>query len=526
MSKMVGKHDTTAEPSRRRPLALKLSGLITRHSSTKGKKSPVTATVADEKASVFKFKRQRKTLSPEIAPEFEPLEVDLAKLEAFRLSEGWLETQTRDPDHDRTQQEQHPPPPTTPIADLFSNKSVLDVSASVVELGPSFSSLRTRTSSRPFSMIETQRPIYIDDTPATGSILDRGRPVESRRYVSDPLKKTKGLRNEPTPQDGTAAVGKITTPEYPPLERPHQDGSSSVTTESSTALQPQPPKIVGAGRHSMHAGVTPSLKKVPETTGAAQAPTSTSAMPLERIQTWRKSVTSSPMSAASSTSSLASTQAAAALPSQAPAPTARRVSTRGGVGNRLAWIRELEEKKSGSLSRDIGVLKKQAGSVSDKLAMFEGKKGLTAPSASRLPPLTRSNSTASRLSSAALSSTGPSSTGLESTSSTYGSIAASPRTSIDTIRSSHRASSVMSFYDDSFREKMETVVSGYATDKDGRSSSSSSSSENTEKKSRITAQFVSVKPSEKMDAGAVSPRTCQPEAGPSSVAATESEKGE
>ena len=37
----------------------------------------------------------------------------------------------------------------------------------------------------------------------------------------------------------------------------------------------------------------------------------------------------------------------------------RRTSARGGIANRLAWIRELEEKKSSGVNSDLGVLKKQ-----------------------------------------------------------------------------------------------------------------------------------------------------------------------
>lgn len=529
---MAGKHDTTTttEPSWR-PLQ-KLSGFITKHSSAKGKKSPEAT---DEKASVFKFKRQKKTSSSDNAPEFEPLEVDLDMVEAFRLSEGWLEkTQTGNTNNDREQQRRPEAPDNsvTPIADQFVSKSVLDVSNST-PLGRSSSENYSRRGSRPFSMIEPGPPADLSsiyDAPSAGSILDRGRPVESRRYVTDPLPKTKGLR-ELTSQDGTTNGDEtIATSKYAPLKPRPSDAGRSLTTKPGVSSELRPPKNVDpSNRHSMYAGATPSLSSVTARTRTAQSTSSSSsrsasATPLDRIQTWQKSVTSAPTSAASSSTS--SLTLGGGVPSQAAAPAAtRRVAGRGGVmGNRLAWIRELEEKKSnGNVNRDLPVLKKQAGSVSDKLAMFESKQGRAASPASRLPPLARSNSTTSRLSSV----------GLESASSAYGGdAAATPRTSLDTVRSSHRASSVMSYYDDTFREKMESIVIATADkDKsdDGKDKSDDGKAESNDKdkpeesqeKQRVTAQFVPVKvekPEEvKEEAEQVEedPQTRQLEAGPS-----------
>jgi hypothetical protein len=134
---------------------------------------------------------------------------------------------------------------------------------------------------------------------------------------------------------------------------------------------------------------------------------------------------------------------------------ARRVSPIGGVtSNRLAWIRELEEKKSGKVNDEPHGIKNSGGSVADKLAMFESKKTASAPPL-RLPPMSRSNST-SRSSAA----------GVESVFSTSSNVATvSSRTSTDTARSNHRSSSVMSYYDESFFKKMESVVGGLAPEK-------------------------------------------------------------
>ncbi|KAK7753504.1 hypothetical protein SLS62_004579 [Diatrype stigma] len=505
-NKMAGKHDS-AEPSWR-PLAQKLSGFM-KHSSAKPKKAPETTTV-DEKSSVFKFKRQKKTSSPETAPHFEPLEVDVDILEAFRLSEGWLETNTRnpadqkrDPNRNQSGEQQRPPDrsnSSTPIGDMFAAKKSALIASDSAELGRSGSHNHNRSSSRPFSMLETEISTYGRASPdssrdgsATGSILDRGRPVEPRRYVTDPLVKTKSLKQELAEAAEAAA-------------------------SASSAQQLQAPKTVDTSkRHSMYAGVTPSLNNIPTRTKPVQAPTtSTSAVPVDRIKTWQKSVTSAPMGPPPPPS----TSLNPGLSSSAAAGSVRKVSPRGMTGNRLAWIRELEEKKSSAASQNAAPGPKKLGSVSDRLAMFEQKQaGLAgasasaSSSASRLPPsssLTRSNST--------VSTSRLSSTGLESVSSAYGgrgdngSVAATPRTSIDTVRSSHRASSVLSYYDESFRGKMESIVGDYDKDK-----------ADAQKKQRVTTQFVPVK-GEKEGLQSQQQQQQQPEAGASTT--TEVKKDE
>ncbi|KAI1851231.1 hypothetical protein JX266_003306 [Neoarthrinium moseri] len=479
---MAGKHDTT-EPSWR-PLAQKLTGLMGRRGSAKSKKSLDTT---DEKASVFRFKRQKKEQSPESSLRYEPLKVDLDKLEAMHLSDGWLDTHNHGADHEQRQGAQPAAQDntTTPIAALFANKSVLDMPNSV-QLSRSDSQNDTGNGRRPFSMIETHSVAYhrvssdlssTHEVQFTGSVLDRGRPIEPKRFVSDPLWKTKGLRQELPPPGETAVAEQVSISRVAsPRPLSYSSGSASVTSkqhvpQSLSSQHRAPEKLDVLKRNSMYASVTPSQKDASVRTRPTQEPRSASAAPLDRIKAWQKSITSAPRSPATSTSALTP-----AVPSQAGAPV-RRLSTRGGVAsNRLAWIRELEEKKSSSVNRDIGVLKKQVGSVSDKLAMFESKQGQTPSPAARLPPLTRSNSTTSRFSMAAP----------ESTTSATGNVTATPRTSIDTVRSSHRTSSVMDYYDDSFREKMESVAGSYAADKDKDKLES-------EKRQRVTAKFISVK---------------------------------
>ena len=105
---------------------------------------------------------------------------------------------------------------------------------------------------------------------------------------------------------------------------------------------------------------------------------------------------------------------------------------------------------------DLPVLKKMQGSVADKLARFERQGQQQTPLQQGLPPqpipLSRSGSTRSRTSSVTADtfmSTSYGGSGIGGCGTT-----ATARSSID----SHRASSVFSHYDDSFREKMERLT--------------------------------------------------------------------
>ncbi|KAH8651197.1 hypothetical protein BX600DRAFT_100428 [Xylariales sp. PMI_506] len=457
-----------AEPSWRRPL----SRLISRH-----KKAPE---VPEEKGSVFRFKRQKNASSTtDSTLDFKPLEVNIDLLEGMHLSDDWSEMRSQEPqletDRERKQRQRQSVATVdsvTPIADLFASKSLLDVPASG-ELCRSCSHNHGSDSKRPFSMLEAGSTTYLgvvsdgaapacSESLAVGSILERGRPVEARHFAGDPLRKAKAIRQElpPLPQIGYSASSSAdrtsALENTPQILYPARSSSSSSVTgrfnaPTSQLLAPKAPETVK--RHSMYEVGTTSLKPVaPKPKPTAETPRSASAMPLDRIKAWQRSITSAPST--TPTSAPKSLVGPTGVPASGALQT-RRASGRSAMGDRLAWIRELEEKKSSGVNRDLPVLKKQAGSVSDKLAMFESKQ--SSSPGPRLPPLSRSNSTTSRFSSV----------GVDSTSSAFGNtIVATPRTSIDTVRSSHRASSVMSYYDDTFREKMESVVGGLAPEKD------------------------------------------------------------
>ncbi|ETS76772.1 hypothetical protein PFICI_12159 [Pestalotiopsis fici W106-1] len=498
---MPVKHDAVESSASRRPLAQKLSGLIIRRGGP-GKGGPKSPEIIDEKASIFRFKRQKKAPSPEATPEFKPLEVDLNRLS---LSEGWLDThkdeeleQRQDEHKQQQQQEQQNSSDNTDDSTPIANKYSTMLSLGVQDQGkidwPYLQKQDSNSNKRPYSMVETsslayRRPLQSSSAQSVGSVLDRGRPVEPKRYVTDPLWKTNAILPDP-PAQSAPVVEKATTSRHVPrksIQSIHNDTNAlSATTKHNIAAAPQakaPEKLDRVGRHSMYAtpnptAALPALKPV-----STPSSRSSSANPLDRIQQWQKSVTSAP----SSNPGAPAANPTSAPSSNAPSRKASTTTTRG-VGNRLAWIKELEEKKSGSLGQDIGVLKKASGSVSNRLAMFESKQAAAAPPLSnKKPPLTRTNSTTSRLSSV----------GLDSTFSANGNTTATPRTSGETVRSSHRASSVMSYYDDSFREKMENVAGSYSDAKDKEKEKESKP----EKAGlqRVKTSFVSVDPKKKAE---------------------------
>ncbi|KAI4599987.1 hypothetical protein KJ359_001088 [Pestalotiopsis sp. 9143b] len=509
---MPGKHDAVESSSARRPLAQKLTGLIIRRGggAAKGAQGQRSPDIVDEKAgSIFRFKRQRKALSPDATPEFKPLDLDLNRLS---LSEGWLDTpKDEELPQEKGKQQQQPPQPqpqqpaqedSTPIANRFSTILSLGTEdqgkIDWPYLQKQDSNSNNNNNKRPYSMVETtslayKRPLQSSSAQSVGSVLDRGRPVEPKRYVTDPLWKTNAILPDPPVQNPPPVVERTPTARHAArksinsIHSIQNDSTAlSATTKHNIAAAPQakaPEKLDRVGRHSMYATPTPATTQPALKTAANPPSRSSSTNPLDRIQQWQKSVTSAPTS---------NPGPPAATPASAPQSTvpSRRTSTRG-VGNRLAWIKELEEKKSGSLGQDIGVLKKASGSVSNRLAMFESKQASAAPPLSKKPPLTRtnSNSTTSRLSSV----------NLDSTFSVNGNTTATPRTSGETVRSSHRASSVMSYYDDSFREKMENVASGYS-DKD-KEKAEKEKAEKAEKLGlqRVKASFVSVDPKNKRE---------------------------
>ncbi|KAK8023513.1 hypothetical protein PG993_011579 [Apiospora rasikravindrae] len=471
---MAGKHEsatatataTATEPSWR-PFAQKLSGFMRHGSITKNRKVSPSQPVAqvgdiDRAPSVFRLGRnrsQQKSPTTESTIEFKPLEVDISKLESMRLAEGWLEQEPppKKPDPEQLKKKPLPKPPpasSTPIADLFASKAEFDSGLNLQDHAQTIARKPVPTSPAPTTTTTQTTTTTTTTTPerqppathaATYSILERGRPIEPKDII---------------PQEPVADLAGNATPTQ-----------SSIAQKRRSLQSSQSNAFAIDNRHSMFASAALSTSGRIDTsaTRPIQTPRSASANPVDRIQAWQKSITSAPMAPPPS-NALGTPQTSAPV---------RKVSPKGLAGNRLAWIRELEEKKSSDLRKDVGVLKKQAGSVSNKLAMFENKGASASAAASnpRLPPLSRSNSTTSRMSSVGLKST---------TTWDKDNATATPRTSIDTTRSSHRNSGVMSYYDESFREKMEGLVANLA-EKDDEDKTAP-----VPRKRRITASFVSV----------------------------------
>ncbi|KAF3799745.1 hypothetical protein GCG54_00000991 [Colletotrichum gloeosporioides] len=359
------------------------------------------------------------------------LEIDLTSLEAFR--------DVPMPPPQKKPEQQQPPPTTsstTPIADMFSAKRT-----PLTEPSPANNYSLNKSS-----------PSLID-------ALKKSTRAEDRRssMVSSQAAQTSDPATNVTVINLTHSVPHTAKP-WPPPEKPRatvpnrlqankpsdskQPGRIQLREPRRAAFVPSGPAAINMppmSRPRLNADIASEIVEkrysTPPTglSSLGAAPTSVPAETIrsDRRRSWQPAPTSVP--SGSSTPS---------APPSASAPWRnglgnRRISPRLAT-DRLAWIKELEEgKKKTSINGDLPVLKSVQGSVADKLARFEQKQ-----QQQQLAPLTRSNSTRSRNSSVA-----------DTTFSSYGG-AATSRSSLD----SHRASSVFSHYDDTFREKMELVA--------------------------------------------------------------------
>jgi hypothetical protein len=507
-----------------RPLAQKLTGLLSRRASSRSK-MPSPPAASEEAADLSRpgqpEQNQVQVQDGEgIAPlkQFQPLDVESGALESLRLPSRWLDidAKTFSPNLEQQQQKAAQLSSVTPIADLFAIRLVPSEYETVAEKptpSPSPSpapqqqqqppqpqpqpqesrqskepkpekAAPVATFPRPVSMLDmglmaepksTSAPVRRHSQGA-GSVLDRGRPIEPRNPdANDVPRPSRSTRQSYPPEGMTLSQVSLAPPpsrsattSMPPPPRPVTDSYSDLEERVISGMLPlERTSSSTSKRHSIHetaAAPSASAAKPSVVPGKLR---STSASPMERIRAWQKpSNTSDPKPTS--------------VPQQPP--LTRRMSNRSNVAsNRLAWVRELEEKQAnGGVNRPT--VTKGPGSVSNILSMFENKNA-----SSRLPPLTRTNST-SRFSAV----------GYESVYSAADS--ATPRTSIDTVRTNPRASSVMSNYDDSFREKLESLV-GVEKDKESVSPP---------ERQRVSAYFTTV------DAASVKPMLA-PEVAPLQV---------
>ncbi|KAM0541577.1 hypothetical protein ACHAPJ_013179 [Fusarium lateritium] len=437
---MAGK-DSNEKPLWR-PLAHKLSSLLPRRRSGKAK-SRVDASPLDE-------------TSQRTSSDFRPLEVQSNALEGLHLPNNWL---VEPPNSDKKGQQSSSPVGTSPIAHQYVVQSTV----------PAINHPETQNppESHQFDHHEDTQPLINSDISEAAekeqarasaltalttkenltepSVLDRGRPIEARHLIHQPTKNSKNRRkslplefelltqlsNEDQTSDSlhtTTTAGSVAKVEAV---------APSSGKESSTWASDR-------RRHSTRQEVTRSLSPaVTRAAPAVSAPKTLQIPPTDgQLALKRHSYQTLPTITAES-----ATTANTTTPPQSTSVPRVKAKQPGNWNDRLAWIRKLEEKGDARPNKDLGGLPKRAGTVSDKLAMFE-KKNLSSAAPRRLQPPTRTNS-----------GSHCSATGRESIFSADSNASGpSPRTSIDTTRTNNRDSSVMSHYDDSFREKLETLV--------------------------------------------------------------------
>ncbi|KAK1623680.1 hypothetical protein BDP81DRAFT_399356 [Colletotrichum phormii] len=431
------------------------------------------------------------------------LEIDLQSLEAFRIAPS---QPARGAEQARQVKKTSSRTSTiTPIADMFARKATTAALSTVDmrSLNKSSPSLLTSVasskpaearrpgqapsmSSRAAAAPSTASSVVIVNSSSTGQPQSHPSkpwpPPETPRAAAAPIRtqfptastsnsdqpNKLPLREPPrraafVPAYVLSRAAPIVTPAEPVI-RPHHQNADAVARQQR--LQHNTEK-----RHSNPTGMPSSST----TTATAPAPNKlllAEIVNTDRRRSWQPAPTSVPSASGTPTSSGPPSASAPWRGRDLDGSSTKRASSRI-ASDRLAWIRELEEgkKKKSTINGDLPVLRNMQGSVADKLAKFEQQK--QQQQMQQQVPLTRSNSTRSRISSVA-----------DTTFSSYNG-PATARSSLDTCRTS----SVFSHYDDSFREKME-IITG-ATNK-------TADEENEEKPAlnKVTSTFVSIEKKE------------------------------
>ncbi|EWG53313.1 hypothetical protein FVEG_11775 [Fusarium verticillioides 7600] len=396
-----------------RPLAHKLSSLIPLRRLNKAKSKP---DVRSDHAA------QSNTASADFR-----LDVQLNGLESLRLPSSWL---LQPKDADKQQQQQPVDASSTRLSHHFSRKPV-----NRTEVSRPLTFIDSSDADQHQARASALEALSSPDRSTTPSILDRGRPVEARHLIHQPVKNLKNHRKS-LPLDLETM-----------FQAPHEDHDSNALRTATIRLVPNESLITTPS--------TPSVKESPRWTAEREArlampppPRPLSTSPIDSSSTTPSKaiqIPRNPQLALKRPTSLGPPPKPTDSPSEPQTPLSRAPSKRpGALTDRLAWMRKLEEKDTTKPNNDLTALQKRAGSVSDKLAMFE-KKNLSVTSSTtkrlQLPARNTSSQYSASVRESIFSADG----------SAY---APSPRTSMDTARTS----SVMSYYDDSFREKLESIV--------------------------------------------------------------------
>ncbi|KAJ4129146.1 hypothetical protein NW768_007680 [Fusarium equiseti] len=410
-----------------RPLAHKFSTLILRRKPSKQK----TRIDIDEKNDELNFK---------------PLEVRSNVLDGLHVPNSWLVESPSATSHDKltlpainlSESQKSPRSRGRISKDISRPLTIGDVSGLFKTEQDRASALASLTAS--------------DTAPKEErSVLDRGRPVEPRHLIHQPAQRTKRkslplelMFTAPASNEGPSDTATS-----------NNDTTTKIDVASPSSFQESSPWTAEHRRRSTIRIVDRSPTRADETkneTTSTTTPSQDEPQPRVSQSIPRKPVAPAPAPTSTTSPSSTNNNSNDSDTPYSTSVTRLKPKQPSKLSDRLSWIKNLEEKNNDRPNKDLAELPKRAGSVSDKLAMFE-KKNMSAANKQHLLAPTRTYSSSH---SSTYSSTYNSARGRESIFSTDSNPAvSSTRTSIDTT---HRASSVMSYYDDSFRQKLESLV--------------------------------------------------------------------
>ncbi|KAM0190748.1 hypothetical protein ACHAPI_009274 [Fusarium lateritium] len=414
-----------------RPLAHKLSSFFPRLRSSKSR-AKINANASD------KPPHPNSNSNP---TRFQPLEVQSNALEGLHLPNGWL---VNPANVDKQRQRLSSPIDTCPGGLDADHLDSPDIHPLVLQKVTEIHQYEHHEDAEPLTEEgkekARQSALTTLTTPETSapSVLDRGRPVEARHLIPQPKNVKNNRKSLPLEWEMVSRVSLDSHASNSLHPTPMSPGTNVEANPSSQIKE----LSTWAAAHRRRS----TIREVTATSPTAETfPAAPAAPALKTLQIPINGQSLLKRHSYQGNPSMMSTSAPTANTS-APRSISATSKQTGSVSDRMSWIKALEEKKANP-NRDLASLPKRAGSVSDKLAMFE-KRGVSVASSKHLYPPTRTNS-----------SSHLSATGRESLFSADSSTAApSPRTSVDTARTNNRAPSVMSYYDESFREKLELLV--------------------------------------------------------------------
>ncbi|KAF5002771.1 hypothetical protein FGRMN_169 [Fusarium graminum] len=426
---MTGKED---DKSLWRPLAHKLSCFFPR---LRSRKSRAKLNAASEKPSQPSPTR------------FKPLEVQSNALEGLHLPNGWL---VNPANSDKQRQRLSSPIDTCPAAQDANHPDAPEIHPLVLQKLPEIHQYEHHEEADSSTggadkekARESSLAALTTAEPSAPSVLDRGRPVEARHLIPQPKNVKHNRKSLPLEWEMVSRVS-LDSHASNSLRPTSMSPGSTMEVNATSQIKELSTWAAAHRRRSTIREVAATSPTEATFEGSMGPPPPPAPKPVQTLQI--------PLNGPSllkrhSYQGPPTMNGAGAKPTEntsAPRSISATRKQTGTLNDRLSWIKALEEKENAKPNKELTSLPKRAGSVSDKLAMFE-KRGVSAASTKHLYPPTRTNS-----------SSHLSTTGRESVFSMDS--APSARTSVDTARTNPRAASVMSHYDDSFREKLESLV--------------------------------------------------------------------